>query len=232
MKAIILAAGLGSRLAKLTKNNHKSLIKVGKQSILERLINQFEICGIKKINIICGHKKKKIDFFFPKYKTFFYPNYRKTNNLHTLYFFRRLLNDECIISFSDIILEKKIVKKLIRSKKNITLCIDKSKSRPGTMKIDIIKDKLTYLGNSPKINSGNYIGIMKIKKNSIVLLKKAMKKIKNQSRDLYFTEAINHIIKNKIAKVGYLDVRKNFWTEIDDKNDLLLAKKNLNEKYN
>ena len=52
MKAIILAAGLGSRLAKLTKNNHKSLIKVGKQSILERLINQFEICGIKKINII------------------------------------------------------------------------------------------------------------------------------------------------------------------------------------
>ena len=59
-----------------------------------------------------------------------------------------------------------------------------------------------------------------------------LKTLKNQSRDLYFTEAINHIIKNKIAKVGYLDVRKNFWTEIDDKNDLLLAKKNLNEKYN
>ena len=32
------------------------------------------------------------------------------------------------------------------------------------MKVDLVKDKLKYLGNFPKINSGNYIGIMKKKK--------------------------------------------------------------------
>ena len=52
MKAIILAAGLGSRLRKITKKNHKSLIKVGNQTILERLIYQLESSGVKKINII------------------------------------------------------------------------------------------------------------------------------------------------------------------------------------
>ena len=85
MKAIILP-GLGSRLGKLTKNNHKSLIKIGNSTILQRLISQFEECGLKNINIICGHQKRKIDEKFKDYKTFFYPNYKTTNNLHTLLF--------------------------------------------------------------------------------------------------------------------------------------------------
>ena len=230
MKAIILAAGLGSRLGKITKEKPKSLIKIGGQTILKRLINQLELLGIKNINIICGYKKKKIDVEFPKYKTFFYPNYKKTNNLHTLYYFRKLLNDDCIISFADIILDGQIVKKLVDSKKRITLCVDSSKSRKGTMKIDIINDKLTYLGNFPKVDTGNYIGIMKIKKNSIKLLVDAMKKIKKKSNNFYFTEAINYLIKNKLAKIDYQEIKKNFWIEIDDHKDLLMPKKKLNEK--
>ena len=100
MKAIILAAGLGSRFGRLTKNNHKSLIKVGNLSILERLISQLEKYGVKDINIICGHQKKKIDKKFLNYATFFYPNYKTTNNLHTLYHFKKLLDQDCIISFA------------------------------------------------------------------------------------------------------------------------------------
>ncbi len=225
MKAIILAAGLGSRLARVTKNKPKSLIKIGNQTILKRLILQLESCGVKDINIICGYKKKKIDHQFPGYKTFFYPNYNKTNNLHTLYYFRKLLDDDCLILFADIILDKIIIKKLVASNKKIVLCIDKSKSREGTMKVDLVKDKLKYLGNFPKINSGNYIGIMKIKKKYIDLLIKAMKNIKNNSNNLYFTESINYIISNRLAKINHLDVNKKFWIEIDDNKDLALAKK-------
>ena len=77
MKVIILAAGLGSRLGKLTKKTHKSLLEISGETILGRLIGQFEFYGIKDINIICGHKKKQIDKLFPKYKTFFYPDYKK-----------------------------------------------------------------------------------------------------------------------------------------------------------
>lgn len=232
MKVIILAAGLGSRLGKLTKKDHKSLLKIGGETILKRLIRQFEFFGINNINIICGYKKKQIDKLFPKYKTFLYPNYKKTNNLHTLYYFKKLLKGDCIISFADILLDKKIIKQLLISKKKITLCIDRSKSRPGTMKIDIIRDKLTYLGNFPKVNNGNYIGIMKIRNNSLSFLIKALKKIKNKSFNQYFTESFNYIIKNNITKVDYLNVKKKFWMEIDNKKDLLLARKILNEKSN
>tara|TARA_B100000787_G_scaffold137816_1_gene106667 strand:+ start:299 stop:571 length:273 start_codon:yes stop_codon:yes gene_type:complete len=71
MKAIILAAGLGSRLARVTKNKPKSLIKIGNQTILKRLILQLESCGVKDINIICGYKKKKLTINFQAIKHFF-----------------------------------------------------------------------------------------------------------------------------------------------------------------
>jgi choline kinase len=227
MKAIILAAGLGSRLGKLTKNNHKSLIKIGDQSILERLINQFHSIGIKDINIICGYQKKKIIKKFPNYKTYYYPHYKKTNNLHTLYFFRELLNDDCLISFADIILQKSILKNLSKSKNKITLSIDTSSVREGTMKIDINKNKLLYLGNEAKIASGNYIGIMKIKKSACKILIKSMKSIINKSNNFYFTESINRIIDKKIYPVNYQDVKNKFWIEIDDMKDLILARKKI-----
>ena len=188
------------------------------------LINQLKDCGVKDINILGGHQINKIKNKFKNYKIFFYPDYKVTNNLNTLYFFRKLLNDNCIISFSDIILSKKIVKDLVESKKKITLCVDRSKSREGTMKIDIVNNKLKYLGNDPKIDSGNYIGIMKLQKSSIDGFEKAMKITKKKSKNFYFTEAFNYLIKKKI-KVDFMDVNKKFWLEIDTKEDLMLARK-------
>ena len=225
MKAIILAAGLGSRFGRLTKNNHKSLIKVGNLSILERLISQLEKYGVKDINIICGHQKEKIDKKLLNHTTFFYPNYKTTNNLHTLYHFKKLLDQDCIISFADVILDKNILRDLIRSKKNITLSVDRRKSKKGTMKIEIVKNKLIYLGNNPKIDSGNYIGIMKLKKKMIKKFILAMKKIKDKSKNQYFTEAFNYLINKKFIEVNYQDVNKKFWIEIDNLKDLKIAKK-------
>ncbi len=100
-------------------------------------------------------------------------------------------------------------------------------SRKGTMKIDIKKKKLVYLGNNPKINSGNYIGIMKIKKRMIKKFISAMKKIKNKSNNQYFTEALNYLIDTESIKMNYRDVKKKFWIEIDNFADLKMAKKRI-----
>ena len=127
-----------------------------------------------------------------------------------MYFFKKLLDQDCIISFADIIIDKTILKRIIKSNKDITLSIDKHKSREGTMKIDIKKKKLIYLGNKPKIASGNYIGIMKIKKKKIKKFISAMKKIKYKSKNQYFTEALNHLIATDPIDVNYQNVNKNF----------------------
>ena len=54
--AIILAAGLGSRIEKLTKSKPKGFIKIGETTLIERSINLLLQNGISKIYIGTGHK--------------------------------------------------------------------------------------------------------------------------------------------------------------------------------
>ena len=87
MKVIFLIAGKGSRLNSLTKTKHKALIKINKEPIIRRLVNQFHSFKVKSrdITFITGYKSQQIENEFgKKYHYFYYGNYFKTNNLHTL----------------------------------------------------------------------------------------------------------------------------------------------------
>ena len=62
MKAIIVAAGIGSRLGDLTKDLPKPLVDVNGKSILQRQIEIFNKFGIDEIIIIRGPHKEKFNF--------------------------------------------------------------------------------------------------------------------------------------------------------------------------
>ena len=61
MRAIIIAAGLGSRLKPYTNNLPKILVKIGKTNILENQLKVFKSLNIRDINLIVGHKKEKFE---------------------------------------------------------------------------------------------------------------------------------------------------------------------------
>jgi len=69
MRAIIIAAGLGSRLKPYTNNLPKILVKIGKTNILESQLKVFKSLNIRDINLIVGHKKEQ--FKKKKNKIFF-----------------------------------------------------------------------------------------------------------------------------------------------------------------
>lgn len=86
-KAIIVAAGLGSRLGDLTKDIPKSLLKIGKDTIIERNINTLKKNGIEDIGIVVGYKKEKImELLGDGYTYIFNPFYENTNNMASLWF--------------------------------------------------------------------------------------------------------------------------------------------------
>ena len=60
MNCIILAAGLGSRLKKLTRNKPKAMIEVNGEILLDVQIKAAISLGIKKIYIIAGYKSDVI----------------------------------------------------------------------------------------------------------------------------------------------------------------------------
>ena len=52
MKALILAAGLGSRLKKHTENLPKCMLDFGGKTLLQRQLDVYKKCGIKDISLI------------------------------------------------------------------------------------------------------------------------------------------------------------------------------------
>ena len=77
-KAIILAAGQGTRLRKLTKNNPKCLLKIGKDTLIESMVEKLNFFKIKDIVIVTGYQSHKIkNKLGSKARYLRYPNYKK-----------------------------------------------------------------------------------------------------------------------------------------------------------
>ena len=82
MKAIILAAGMGTRLNPLTLNYPKCLLEINKKSILEHQINLLNKNNIDKIEIITGYKSNKIESHIGNnVKYYFYPDFVSLNSI-------------------------------------------------------------------------------------------------------------------------------------------------------
>ena len=84
MKAIILAAGVGSRIRRLSKIKHKCLIKIGEKTLITRLIDTLRDFDIKDILIVTGYKSSQIEKRLKTRLNICIFHYRYTNNLQTL----------------------------------------------------------------------------------------------------------------------------------------------------
>jgi L-glutamine-phosphate cytidylyltransferase len=95
MKAIILAAGMGTRLRPLTDNTPKSLVKVQGQPMLERQVEFLQEKGIKDIIVVTGYLKEKFEYLKEKYGVTLIHNdkYDVYNNVYTMYLVREHLQD-------------------------------------------------------------------------------------------------------------------------------------------
>ena len=221
---------MGSRLSSLTKKTHKALIKVDKEPIIRRLVNQFHSFKIKKndITFITGYKSAQIKNEFGKYyKYFYYKNYFKTNNLHTLISEHKILkNEDTVICFSDILISSNAINKIINQQISKITIFDLSKVRNGTMKVKVNKNNLISIGKLPRIqSSGNYIGILKVPKKKMKIFKDFLLKAKNKNENYYFTEILKDLIKFK-EKINIKNIFPNYWIEIDNIKDLRNAIKN------
>ena len=121
--AIILAAGLGSRLSPLTKDKPKSLIEFGKKTLLERIVEIFRKYGIDDISIVTGYKKEKINL--PNITYFENKNYLENSTLSSLFCAQKKISESTIITYSDIIFQENILEKLLNVDYDISAVVDR-----------------------------------------------------------------------------------------------------------
>ena len=103
MKAIILAAGRGSRMGDATEGVPKCLTELGGKSLLSHLVGNLQEAGFKlgDIGIVTGYKHEEIRMGGVAY--FHNPDWEKTNMFYSLTMASDWLASEaCLVCYSDI----------------------------------------------------------------------------------------------------------------------------------
>ena len=122
VKSIIIAAGPGSRLNPYTEDLPKCMLKFGNSTLLERQLKAYRECGINNISVIRGYKKEKINYEGLKY----YENtdFENNNILNSLFYAEEEIFGNVIVSYSDILFDSKVVKRLLESHADISIVVD------------------------------------------------------------------------------------------------------------
>ncbi|GAA0076912.1 CTP--phosphocholine cytidylyltransferase [Clostridium sp. CTA-5] len=99
MRAILVAAGMGTRLRPLTNTTPKSLIEVNGVSLLERQIINLREIGIEEIIVLTGYLHEKFDDLVEKYNLIkvYNDKFDVYNNIYTMYLAREYLHDVFVI---------------------------------------------------------------------------------------------------------------------------------------
>ena len=174
MKAIILAAGRGSRMNKLTEEKPKCLLEVGGLTLLSRQKYALREAGITDIGIVTGYKRELLSD--PTLTEFYNDRWHETNMVSSLEKASSWLsNYESVVSYSDIYYQSDAVKLLINSTAEITITYDLNWQEKWTKRfVNPLDDAESFLidksgkileigKKSTDVNSiqGQYMGLLK-----------------------------------------------------------------------
>lgn len=105
-RAILIAAGFGSRLVPVTLNTPKPLVRVRGRRIIDSLLDSIYAAGIEEVYIVRGYLAEQFDqllYQYPKIKFIENPVYNEANNISSIVAARSLLGNAYVLE-SDLLL--------------------------------------------------------------------------------------------------------------------------------
>ena len=223
MKAIILAAGIGSRLG---NSNPKPLTKLKNgESILGRQVAYLsEYLGVKNIIAIVGYKKDLIMESFPNLLYVYNNFYDSTNTSKSLLAgLHKIENENVLWLNGDVVFEKELLPQIIKCSKS---CMAVNTNSVGE---EEIKYNVFDNGNIKEVSKttspalGEAVGINKVMTSDLPLFKANLEKCDDQD---YFEKALELSIQDGM-KIMPVDINKYLCMEIDFWDDLEQINKQL-----
>ncbi|MEG0302996.1 phosphocholine cytidylyltransferase family protein [Gordonibacter sp.] len=229
MNYIFLVAGKGTRMQPLTQNYPKTLFKLNSSTtVLDQMTKMIRANDPEaRIVAVTGFMHEAIEEHIHGVEFVSNPFYAVTNSLASLWFARDYLDDASIIINGDVLVSENMMKEVVASvPTRPEVLLDSSIKCDGDYDVEVIDDRVVVMSKGLKSYYGEFVGITKIDKHSIGLLKSEIDiMIHNEQYDQWYEDALIQMVFERDFALYYQDVCDYDWTEIDDVNDLLHARK-------
>lgn len=218
MKAILMAAGMGTRISTKT-NEPKSLLDIGNGPLLCHTVKLLQKNKIDVI-ICTGFKGGMLKDATKDCQVTFYENpfYKVTNSIASLWFAKEELEGEedIILANADVFWQQDILDILLAQQTDITLLADSSRRLTGDYFFQCKKGKLVRYGKDLKEEdrTSEYVGLALIKKRMIPIIKQRMEEIVEQGDyQFWWEDTLYSMIQEHDICVK--DIAGHYWSEID-----------------
>jgi len=230
MRAIILAAGRGSRMGDLTSQQPKCRTAFRGKSLIEWQLGALREAGIEEIAIVRGYLAHTFDF---DVRYFDNPRWQHTNMVMSLMQASSWLQEgPCIVSYSDIVYSADAVERLMAHSGEIVISYDPNWRKLWELRFDDpLSDAETFklkggrvveIGQKPKGYEeieGQYMGLLKFTPYGWAQVVDFLNSISPELSDrMDMTSLLQGLIAREVNldAVGIADD----WYEVDSESDL------------
>jgi choline kinase len=234
MIAVILAAGMASRLRPLTDDRPKCLLQVGNRCLLQRTVDALVSAGIGELVVVTGYRGNMIrDFLNGHYRDVQFhfidnPDYPTTNNIYSLWLTKSFVaGKDFILLDSDILFDPQIIKVMLAEKKT-ALALNRHELGEEEIKVIVDSDNcVTEISKVCEISKavGESVGIEKMNADySEALFAELAQMIeKEQQINIFYERAFERLIAQG-HQFRIIDTTDYFSIELDTVEDFNKAK--------
>lgn len=217
MKAIILAAGRGTRISRMIEEIPKCVLPVDGIPLIRRSVMMLLERNIQPV-VCVGYCDTKIYEALQGLEVTYYynPFFNVTNSIASFWFAREELTEDTIIMNGDVYIDNNILNLIIETEKECALMVDTGRTTVGDYFLKLENGFIKKYGKDLPLQerSCEYVGIGKVKKKFLEDFKEKLENlIGSQQHQLWWENILYSLIEEK--NIDTIDISGNFWSEID-----------------
>ncbi|QDM15056.1 phosphocholine cytidylyltransferase family protein [Tardiphaga sp. vice352] len=228
MRALILAAGRGTRLEAVNGGLPKGLVEVGGKPILDRQIELLESLDVDRICIATGYNYELIEKRYGERVDYRYnPFFEHGNNIVSFMFARDWIDGDLVVLYADLIYEPAILDAALNSTADIGMVVDRNAVERGHALVSVENGKITRVGTELGESEAHarFIGIAKYSTDGLnAMLPEIESAVKAGKTDQYYIIGARSLMTRGYPVVP-VDISGRKWLEIDFPEDLERARR-------
>jgi choline kinase len=226
MKALIVAAGLSSRLRPITDTLPKGLLPVAGKTLLGRSVDLLGSAGVEEIVVVVGYRKTQIQEHLGARARYVHnPFYAQTNNMGSLWFgIQTMRNDPFLYLHSDIIFDPLLLQRMLDQapEHEASLLVDFGPVDEEAMKVSVADGRFEQSSKAIPFEDavGEWVGMASFSSEAAGTLWRTTDDLLGEGEfQAYDTVAFNRTVKQGLDW-GLVATEGLSWSEIDTPQDL------------